>query len=88
MRDFAKILAKRGRIDKAIVIALVLKWELELRRRPRVRNAAAARTMTPAKHNEVVRLLSALPDADYQEIATLAGVNTGRVSEIAAGKRT
>lgn len=87
MRAFAKRLGTEqfAQFDVALLIE---RWERELYRRKRVRKAAAARHMTPAKHQEVVRLLSALPDADYHEIATLAGVNTGRVSEIAAGKRT
>jgi hypothetical protein len=59
--------------------------ELELHRRPYVRKARTQRA-TPLREH-ILAYAWTYPDADYMQIATACGCNTGRVSEALAGFR-
>jgi hypothetical protein len=62
--------------------------EAQMYRRPYVRKApASANHMTPALEKRIRRYAWVHPDMTYQEIGTHFGVNSGRVSEVLAGKR-
>lgn len=61
----------------------------EMTRRPARRQAAPrSAPMNLAKWREIRRALDERPNATFQEIAVACGVNAGRVSEVASGKRT
>ncbi len=70
----------------AAIIAYVV--EHALHRRPSIRRAPAqSNPVTPQVRRIVHATAAAEPDMSYQDIAVLAGVNAGRVSEILRGKR-
>lgn len=52
------------------------------------RGRVTSRPMTDGVRGEIVALRQALPDASQAEIARIVGVDSGRVSETLAGKRS
>lgn len=82
-------------LSKAVAV-LDPRWGEELReladglkRRAPVRCVRARkRKLTEAQVKEVQEYLGAFPDMSYHDISLALNVNTGRISEIAAGRRT
>jgi len=60
----------------------------QLHRRPPVRRVSPRRRLPRGMRAKIRTYIALWPEADYMEIATYFGVNTGRVSEALAGFRS
>lgn len=60
----------------------------DMKRRPPARRAGIRIVMSDAMKQDIIDCAAAFPDASYQEIADACKTNSGRVSEIIAGKRS
>jgi len=76
------------RDELAAISARLLEIVEELKRRPAIRKSSVkSRAVTPHLNRLIRRYAAAHPDASYEEMAQIHGVNTGRISEAIRGRR-